>query len=316
MKDSTLYIVIPCYNEEEVLVQTSSEMEILMDRMMSENLISQKSKVMFVDDGSKDTTWSIIQSLCKENSLFSGVKLSRNRGHQNALLAGLAVANKYADMTVSIDADLQDDINAIEEMVVKYHGGADIVYGVRGDRRSDSFAKKTTAVMFYKVMKMMGADTVYNHADCRLMSRRALSVLLEFDEVNLYLRGMVPLVGFPTDTVVYERKSRMAGESKYPLKAMIKLAVNGITSMSVKPLNLIFSTGIVVLAVSILLLLISVCRADILQTLAIISSVFIVGGLQLIAIGIVGEYVGKTYSETKHRPKFIISDIILDEEVQ
>jgi len=233
-----LYIVVPCYNEQEVLGETAKRLFEKMKNLISVEKISDKSRVMFIDDGSKDTTWNIITELHNQNSIFSGVKLSRNRGHQNALLSGLYEASKRADVIISMDADLQDDINTVDEMLEKYYDGCDIVYGVRSDRKKDSFFKKTTAITFYRFMKFLGAETVYNHADYRLMSKRAVEGLLCFKEKNLFLRGIVPLIGFKSDKVYYERSKRFAGESKYPFRKMLSFALDGITSFSIKPIDI------------------------------------------------------------------------------
>ena len=273
-------------------------------------MISDKSKIAFVDDGSKDKTWSIIERLHNEDSLFSGIKLSRNKGHQNALLAGLMTVKNDADITISMDADLQDDINAIDEMLEKYKQGCEIVYGVRKARKKDTFFKKTSAEVFYKVMRLMGADIVFNHADYRLMSKRALEGLEGFKEVNLFLRGMVPLVGYKSDKVYYEREERFAGESKYPLKKMLSFAFEGITSLSTEPIKMITKLGIFIFLVSIIMLIYSVVRYFNGNTVSgwasLIVSIWAIGGLILFSIGIIGEYIGKVYLETKKRPRFII----------
>ena len=248
----TLYIVVPCYNEQEVLPETSKRLLEKLQSLVLKNKIADNSRIMFVNDGSKDQTWSMIKGLCEENSVFAGVNLSRNRGHQNALLAGMATAVKYADMIVTMDADLQDDVAVIEEMIDKFHNGCDIVYGVRKERKTDTFFKRTTAQGFYKVMEMMGVKTVYNHADFRLMSKRAVEQFSKYQETNLFLRGMMPLIGYQTDCVYYDRKERVAGESKYPLKKMLALAFNGISSFSVKPISMILGAGMIIVALSLL----------------------------------------------------------------
>ncbi len=305
-----LYLVVPCYNEEEVLPETARRLAEKFDNLIAGGKISSESKVVFVDDGSKDKTWEIIEGLNESSPLFRGIKLSRNKGHQNALLAGLMTAKDECDMTISIDADLQDDIDCIDAMLEKYYNGCDVVYGVRNERKTDSTFKRVTAQGFYKVMKLLGADIIYNHADYRLMSRRALNALAEFREVNLFLRGIVPLVGFKSDTVEYKRTERFAGESKYPLKKMISFALNGITSFSIKPIRMITALGIIIFSVSILMLIYFLVRhftGNTVQgwtTLAV--SVWAIGGLELLAIGVVGEYIGKIYMETKARPKYII----------
>ncbi len=316
--NSILYVVIPCYNEEAVLAETTKQLKAKMEKLIKDKKISPKSKVMYVNDGSKDKTWSIIKDINKKEPLFTGVTLSRNRGHQNALLGGLMTAKKYADVVISMDADLQDDINAIDEMLEKYHAGCDIVYGVRSARKKDTWFKRFTAEGFYKFMKMLGVDIVYNHADYRLTSKRVLDNLENFKEVNLFLRGIFPLIGFKTDVVYYERNERFAGESKYPLKKMLNFAWDGITSFSVKPLRIICSLGFVILFASIIIMLYSLIRkltgntVDGWSFLAI--SIWFIGGLQMISIGIIGEYVGKMYNETKQRPRFIISENLEEKE--
>ncbi len=316
--NSILYVVIPCYNEEAVLAETTKQLKAKMEKLIKDKKISPKSKVMYVNDGSKDKTWSIIKDINKKEPLFTGVTLSRNRGHQNALLGGLMTAKKYADVVISMDADLQDDINAIDEMLEKYHAGCDIVYGVRSARKKDTWFKRFTAEGFYKFMKMLGVDIVYNHADYRLTSKRVLDNLENFKEVNLFLRGIFPLIGYKTDVVYYERNERFAGESKYPLKKMLNFAWDGITSFSVKPLRIICTLGFVILFASIIIMLYSLIRkltgntVDGWSFLAI--SIWFIGGLQMISIGIIGEYVGKMYNETKQRPRFIISENLEEKE--
>lgn len=312
-----LYLVVPCYNEEEVLPETSKRLSEKMSSLMEKGLISADSRVIFVNDGSKDKTWEIITDLHKQNKLFGGICLSRNRGHQNALLAGLMTVKDECDAVISMDADLQDDINAIDEMVEKYNEGYDVVYGVRSSRKKDTFFKRTTAQGFYKLMKAMGVETVYNHADYRLMSRRALDGLAEFKEVNLFLRGMVPLVGFRHATVTYERGERFAGESKYPLKKMLAFAFEGITSLSIKPIRLICTLGVLIFCVSIGMLIYSLIRHFMGHTIAgwasLAVSIWALGGIQLLAIGVIGEYIGKIYLESKQRPRFLISDYLNDD---
>ncbi len=311
-KDPILYVVIPCYNEEEVLGETTRQLKIKMETLIKNKKISNKSKVMYVNDGSKDKTWEIIKDIHKKEKLFTGVTLSRNRGHQNALLGGLMTAKKYADVIISMDADLQDDINAIDGMLEKYQEGNDIVYGVRSARKKDTFFKRFTAEGFYKFMKALGVDCVYNHADYRLTSKRVLDEFENFKEVNLFLRGMFPLVGFKSDVVYYERNERFAGVSKYPLKKMLNFAWDGITSFSVKPLRLIASIGffitLVGLGLGIYVLVALILKMKIDSFVLSTMSIWFVGGLNMISIGIVGEYIGKIYSETKARPRFIISE--------
>ncbi|MGI6116012.1 glycosyltransferase family 2 protein [Luoshenia tenuis] len=312
--NNILYIVIPCYNEEEVLPETAKRLKVKMNSLIEKRKISPESRVVMVNDGSKDKTWSIISALHEEDPLFSGINLSRNRGHQNALLAGLMTAKDLADATVSMDADLQDDINAIDEMVDKFLDGCDIVYGVRSKRTTDSFFKRFTAESFYRLMNAMGANTVFNHADYRLMSKRALEGLAQFKEVNLFLRGIVPMIGYRTDTVTYERSERFAGESKYPLKKMVAFAMEGITSLSVKPIRLITGLGFVVFMVSIIMLIYIFVRFCMGATVAgwasVAVSVWAIGGLMLLSIGVVGEYIGKIYLESKARPRFIIEQFL------
>ncbi len=310
----TIYLVLPCYNEEAVLHETSSRLKVKMNQLISENKISKDSRVTFVDDGSKDNTWSIIEELKESDELFAGVKLSRNRGHQNALLAGLMTVKDYCDEEISLDADLQDDINVIDKFIDRFIDGCDVVYGVRSDRKTDTVFKRTTAQGFYKVMKLLGVDIVYNHADYRLMSKRALDALEEFEEVNLFLRGIVPLIGYKSDVVLYERNERFAGESKYPLKKMLSFAFEGITSFSVKPIKLILDIGIIMFTTSLLFLIYFIalwCLGKTVEGWAtIVVSIWMLGGVQLLCLGVIGEYIGKIYIETKKRPKFIIDKFI------
>lgn len=311
-----MYLVIPCYNEEEMLPITAKALIEKMDALKDSGKISPRSKVMFVDDGSKDRTWEIIEKLHDMSELFTGIKLSRNRGHQNALLAGLMTAKNYADIIVSMDADLQDDINAIDGFLEKRAEGCEIVYGVRSSRATDTAFKRTTAQAYYKVLEKMGVEITYNHADYRLMSKRAVEALATFKEVNLFLRGMVPMLGFKSDIVTYERNERVAGESKYPLKKMLALAIEGITSTSVKPIRFITFTGVMIFFVSILMLAYFLVTKAVGKTVrgwaSVIVSVWAIGGLQMLSIGVIGEYIGKIYLETKERPKFII-DVNLEE---
>ena len=312
-----LYLVIPCYNEEAVLPETSKRLREKYDALMGAGKIDADSKIVFVNDGSKDRTWEMICELHKADPVFRGICLSRNKGHQNALMAGLMTVKDECDAAISLDADLQDDINAIDAMVDKYTEGYEVVYGVRSSRKKDTFFKRTTAQGFYKLMKGMGVETVYNHADYRLMSRRALEALSEFDEVNLFLRGIVPLVGFKSTEVTYERGERFAGESKYPLKKMIAFAMEGITSMSIKPIRMIATLGMLVFLASIGVLIYSIVRkimGDTVEGWAFLAvSIWALGGVQLLAIGVIGEYIGKIYMETKHRPKYIVSEYLADD---
>ena len=309
-----LYLVIPCYNEEAVLHETAKQLLVKMNSMFDRGMISRESKIMFVNDGSRDKTWEIIRELHESNPIYSGVKLSRNKGHQNALLAGLMTAKEKADMAISLDADLQDDVDVIDKMVEKYYEGNDVVYGVRSARDTDTFFKKFTAEGFYKIMQAMGVEIVFNHADYRLMSKRALEGLSEFREVNLFLRGIVPLIGYKSDIVTYERHERFAGESKYPLKKMLAFATDGITSFSIKPIRMITTCGFLIFAISLIMLIYFLVVHFMGRTVhgwtSTIVSIWAIGGLQLLAIGIVGEYIGKIYLETKARPKSIIETVL------
>ena len=310
-----LYIVIPCYNEEEVLEKTSAELKKKMETLIQKKKIDKQSKVIFINDGSKDKTWELIHRFYEEDKLFGGINLSRNRGHQNALLAGLLTVKDDADIVISMDADLQDDIEAIDEMIEKRQEGADIVYGVRNSRKKDSFFKRTTAQGFYRVMTMLGVDVIYNHADYRLTSRRVLDALATYKEVNLFLRGIFPLIGFKSAIVYYERKERFAGQSKYPLKKMLSFAWDGITSFSVKPIRLILNIGIVILILSLLMILYSIIQKILGNTVDgwtfIVCSLWLLGGIQMLSLGIIGEYIGKIYSETKARPRYLVMDYLI-----
>ena len=310
----TIYLVIPCYNEEEVLFETYKILKEKFNYLIDRKVISEKSRIAFVDDGSKDNTWSIIEKLNKEDNIFSGIKLSRNRGHQNALLAGLMTVKDHCDAVISLDADLQDDINVIDKFIEKFYEGCDVVYGVRSERKTDTIFKRTTAQAFYKMMKTLGVDIVYNHADYRLMSKRALDALADFKEVNLFLRGIVPLIGYKSDIVLYERNERFAGESKYPLKKMLSFAFEGITSFSVKPIRLILTVGIIMFISSLIALLYFLVLWAIGRTVqgwtTVVASIWMLGGIQLLCLGIIGEYIGKIYIESKARPKFIIDKFI------
>ncbi|MEN8078674.1 glycosyltransferase family 2 protein [Clostridioides difficile] len=305
-----IYLVVPCYNEEEVLSETASRLKEKMQGLIENKIISDKSKITFVDDGSRDKTWSIIEELNNTDKIFSGVKLSRNRGHQNALLAGLMTIKDHCDAAISLDADLQDDINVIDKFIEKFNDGCDVVYGVRSERKTDTIFKRTTAQGFYKVMKALGVDIVYNHADYRLMSKRALDSLEGFKEVNLFLRGIVPLIGYKSDVVLYERNERFAGESKYPLKKMLSFAFEGITSFSVKPIRLILVVGILMFLSSLLailyFLIVWMAGKTVQGWTTVVASIWMLGGIQLLCLGVIGEYIGKIYIESKERPKFII----------
>lgn len=312
-----LYVAVPCYNEEEVLYVTTEKLTEKLTKMIKDGLISDKSKIMYINDGSKDKTWDIITELNSKNKFVTGVNLSRNRGHQNALLAGLMTAKNYADMVISMDADLQDDINVMDKMVTDYYDGNDIVYGVRSSRKKDTWFKRKTAEGFYKFMQKLGVDIVYNHADYRLMSKRALNELENYKEVNLFLRGIIPLIGFKSSIVTYERNERFAGESKYPLKKMLSFAFEGILSFSVKPIKMIISFGIILTMISLFLLIFILVKYLVshvfMQLLTIITVIALFSGLQTIFIGIIGEYIGKIYSETKQRPRYIIERVLLNE---
>jgi glycosyltransferase involved in cell wall biosynthesis len=315
-----LYVVIPCYNEEEVLKETTKRLDTKLNDLIKAKKISSDSKVMYVNDGSKDKTWEIIKSISESNELFTGISLSRNRGHQNALLAGLMTAKEYADVVISMDADLQDDINAIDKMLDKYFDGCDVVYGVRSSRKKDSWFKKTTAECFYKFMKLMGVDVVYNHADYRLASKKVLLDLNDYKEVNLFLRGIFPLIGYKSDVVYYERAERFAGQSKYPLKKMLSFAWDGISSFSTKPLSLILDLGIIIMLISIIIMIYMIVGKIMGNTIegwtSITISIWFIGGLQMVSIGIIGEYLGKIYMETKGRPRYFISENLEEKDNQ
>lgn len=306
----TLYIVVPCYNEEEVLHETTKRLKEKLNKLIKNKKIKKDSKVLYVNDGSKDNTWAIIEEINKNDKMFTGISLSRNRGHQNALVAGLLTAKEHADIIISMDADLQDDINAIDEMIEKNNNGCDIVYGVRNKRKKDSWFKRTTAEGFYKFMKIMGVDVVFNHADYRLTSKRVLDNFADYHEVNLFLRGIFPLIGFKSDIVYYERNERFAGVSKYPLKKMLNFAWDGITSFSVKPIRMVLNIGIIMFVISIIMLIYALTVKILGNTVSgwtfIICSIWMIAGVQMLSLGIIGEYIGKIYSETKARPRFII----------
>ncbi len=312
-----LAIVVPCYNEEEVLPMSIETLMDTLSRMISEHKIAPNSFLLFVNDGSRDKTWTILKEAYTGYDNIFAIQLARNVGHQNALLAGLCMAKEHADMVVSIDADLQDDVNAIGEMVDAYRDGCDIVYGVRSSRKKDSFFKRQSAQMFYRFLSIMGVETVYNHADFRLMSKRALEELSKYEESNLYLRGMIPLLGYQTREVLYERKERMAGESKYPLKKMLSLAFDGITSFSTKPITMIVTLGVTVLLICLLAAVyafVSYYQGNVEKGwTSLILSIWFIGGVQLISIGIIGEYIGKIYKEVKKRPKYNIETFLYKE---
>ena len=318
MKAPVLYIVIPCYNEEEALPITAEKLIALTDDMIRRSLIDANSRITLVDDGSRDRTWQVVSDLCKRDKRFEGVKLAHNAGHMNALWAGMTMAAKKCDCVITIDADLQDDINAMYGFLEKYSEGADVVSGVRSSRKKDTFFKRTTAQGFYKLMNRMGVEMVYNHADYRLLSRRALEALLSFGEVNMFLRGMVPMLGFNTAIVEYERGERVAGESKYPLKKMIAFAMEGVTSLSNKPIRLVTLAGVICGLLGVVMaiyVLVSLFRGhSVAGWASIMMSIWLLGGMQLVALGLIGDYVGKIYMETKRRPKFILEEYIHAEE--
>jgi glycosyltransferase involved in cell wall biosynthesis len=306
-------IVVPCYNEQEVLPETADQLIGLLERLVGNGLIADTSKIWFVDDGSRDKTWSMIEDLAEHNLHVSGIKLSHNRGHQNALLAGLLTAE--GDALISIDADLQDDVDVIEDMVIRWQNGADIVYGVRKQRDTDTLFKRKTAELFYRVLELMGVDTIYNHADFRLMSRRAIEALREFREVNLFLRGMVPLIGYPSTVVYYSRRERFAGTSKYPLRKMLGLALDAVTSFSAVPLRMISFIGFMVfmatIGVSLWVLWVRLFTNHAAPGWAsTVLPMYFIGGIQILCIGIIGEYLGKIYREVKGRPRYIIEKVV------
>ena len=309
-----IYIVVPCYNEEEVLPETAKRLTAKLSGMIAAGTVAEKSRILFVNDGSKDKTWQLIAALHGENPLISGLDLSRNKGHQNAVLAGLMVAKERADAVISMDADLQDDIDAVDSMVAQYDEGCDIVYGVRSSRETDSAFKRGTAQAFYKLTNRLGGEVVYNHADYRLMSRRALAALEEYGEVNLFLRGIVPMLGYKTGVVTYERAERFAGESKYPLKKMLAFALEGITSLSTKPIRFITWLGVIMFLISMGMLIYILTRFFGGHTVEgwsfITVSLWGIGGLILLSLGVLGEYIGKIYLETKHRPRYHLREIL------
>lgn len=307
-----LYIVVPCYNEEEVLYETSKRLKEKIQNLIKSKMVSADSKIMYVNDGSKDKTWDIVKELNKKDKMITGISLSRNSGHQNALLAGLMTAKNKADVVISMDADLQDDINAIDEMIKKYKEGNRVVYGVRSSRKKDTWFKKNSAQLFYKFMKFMGVDIVYNHADYRLADKRVLDELEKYNEVNLFLRGIFPLIGFKSDIVYYERGERFAGESKYPLKKMLNFAWDGITSFSVKPIRMVLNLGLVMFVISLFVMLYSVAIKIIGYAVDgwtfIVCSIWMIAGIQMLSLGLIGEYIGKIYKEVKARPRYIIDE--------
>lgn len=319
MKD-IVYFVVPCYNEQDVIRETARRLYMKATELIKNEVISENSRVLFVNDGSKDNTWELITKLHEKTPLFSGISLSRNRGHQNALLAGLMFAKDYCDVTISLDADLQDDINVIDDFIKDYQNGSDIVYGVRSSRKKDTFFKRTTALSFYKLMSFLGAETIYNHADYRLMSKRAVEGLSEFSEVNLFIRGLVPMIGYKYSIVTYERNERYAGTSKYPFKKMFAFAMDGITSLSIKPITLITKLGFIIFFISLIALIYSLIIKFTGKAIngwtSLTISIWMIGGIQLLCLGVIGEYIGKIYKETKHRPRYIISQTLLKAEKQ
>lgn len=311
---SVLYIVVPCYNEQAVLQETVKRLSVKMEQMIAEQLISVQSRIVFVDDGSTDHTWDLIKEMYEKNKYVIGIKSSRNRGHQNTLLEGLMTIKDDCDIAVSMDADLQDDIEVLDKFIGQYHAGCDVVYGVRSSRDTDTWFKRSTAEAFYKFMAFMGVNIVYNHADYRLMSKRALEELAGFKEVNLFLRGMVPLIGLKTGEVCYVRNKRFAGESKYPLKKMVAFALDGITSFSIKPIRMVTWTGFLLFGTSLLLLIyffVGYCMGNTMRGWAsLVISIWGISGLHLLALGVIGEYVGKMYMETKGRPRYIVEEYL------
>ncbi|WP_432419150.1 glycosyltransferase family 2 protein [Ligilactobacillus acidipiscis] len=312
LNSAILTIVVPCFNEEEVLPETVIKLSGILEQLINKEKISKDSKVLFVNDGSQDQTWNLIQKFTEQYKIITGIKFSRNYGHQNALLAGMTVAKDYSDMIITIDADLQDDVNAIPQMVDKYLDGYDVVYGVRNDRQTDTFFKRKTALAFYGVMKKMGVQMVPNSADYRLLSQRAVASLLKYKERNLFLRGMVPLVGYRSTNVYYVRKERFAGKSKYPLKKMVNFAFDGITSFSIAPIHVIFDLGVLIVLVGIVMMgyiLIQKILGDVVSGWSsLMISIWVLGGVQLISISVIGEYVGKVFSEVKQRPRYVIEE--------
>lgn len=311
---AVVYLVVPCYNEEEVLPEASKRLIAKLKGLMEKELASEESRILFVDDGSKDKTWELIAGLHESTPYVCGLKLSRNRGHQYALLAGLMAARELCDCAISLDADLQDDIEVFDEFLENYQDGCDIVYGVRKSRETDTRFKRGSAQLFYKFLNLMGVEVLYNHADYRLMSRRALEALSEYKEVNLFLRGIVPLIGYKSAVVYYERHERLAGKSKYPLSKMLSLAADGILSFSIKPIRIISSLGFLIAFCSIIALLYALisklCGAAVSGWTAIVVSIWLLGGIQLLCLGVIGEYIGRIYSEVKQRPKYIVEQFL------
>lgn len=314
MSAPVLYLVVPCYNEQEVLTDTAEKLAHKLTQLIDAGKISERSRIAFVNDGSSDCTWEIIRAYTERSALFSGINLAHNEGHQNALLAGLMTVLPYADVTISMDADLQDDINAVDAMLEKYAAGVNIVYGVRANRSSDTFFKRFTAESFYRAMRALGADIVFNHADFRLMDRRALTALAEYPEVNLFLRGIVPMIGLTHGVVYYARKERLAGVSKYPWRRMTSFAWEGVTSLSARPIRLIAQMGMFISFISGLMLIWSIVRHFIGETIvgwtSLVVSLWFLGGLIMLSVGVIGEYVAKIYLEVKRRPRYLVQDFI------
>ncbi len=317
-KEKILYLVIPCYNEEEILPETTKGLTKKIHQLIEKNKISPKSKILYVNDGSKDNTWKWIKEKSKEEPLITGISLSKNKGQQNALLAGLLTAKEYADIVISMDADLQDDVDIMEEMIEKYSSGIEIVYGVRKSRKKDTWFKKTTAQLFYQIMNLLGVEIINNHADYRLVSKKVLKELEKYKEVNLFLRGIFPMMGFQSDIIYYDRKTRSAGKSKYGLKKMLNLAWDGITSFSIKPIRLVLTLGIIIFLLSIMMISYSIIQKINGQTVSgwtfTVCSIWLIAGIEMLSLGIIGEYIGKIYNETKQRPRYMINENLMDKE--
>ena len=314
MNNPILYLVTPCYNESETLEYSIKIMSDKINQLINEGLISGQSRIVVVDDGSKDNSWSILSEIQNHNKAIIGIKLSRNKGHQNAIMAGIEYASKYSDCSITIDVDLQDDINAVDEMIKKYLDGYEVVYGVRNKRETDTFFKRFTAESYYKLLMSLGCDIVYNHADFRLLGKNAMKALGEYTETNLYIRGIIPMIGYKSCEVKYDRNERTYGKSKYPLSKMLKLAWEGITSLSVKPIRILLIIGFLMLCVSAIIIIISIIQHFTKNTIigwtSLHCAIWGIGGINLLAIGIVGEYVAKTYLESKHRPKYFVERIL------
>lgn len=314
----TIWLITPCYNEQEILCKSARRLKVLFRQLMDNHKITPQSKIAFVNDGSKDSTWEQIKELYQSDPIFIGINLSKNRGQQNAILAGLEVARNYADAVITIDVDLQDDITVLEKFIDQFEAGYDVVYGVRSSRKKDHFFKRFTAVWFYKIMNLLGVDIVHNHAEYRLMSKRVIDEFQKYTEVNMFIRGVIPLIGYPSTIIEYERNEREVGKSKYPLHKMISLALEGITSLSIKPIRFIAGLGVVIFCVSLVMIAYFIIQHCIGNTVSgwasLIVSIWALGGLQLLSIGVIGEYIGKTYLETKHRPRYSMESILHREE--